>query len=415
MTGIPPALQTYLSTDSLQPMWQALRKRLERTGHAIRGTVPVELDDEGADRLGGLLGRPVPAGPAVVKLTDLDVALRASAAQRGLIAVVAELTGGPLRDRPAERDADHARREQLWAELDRLLVANGLAGQDWTRPWTEWLHRGGVLTRLSAGDAGPTLAVATRTLAKILARTPDRERTPTGLAELASEVTGDAHGLDDGTPAAAVILRALAFALATPPAASAAERRLLWQRVGVGTDEISGTVITYGLRPPGTDRWAGMMRERADLGLITHLTVHELRRASELTRLGEIVHVCENPQVLQRLAAAGIDRPLACTSGNPSAAGMLLLARTTVRYHGDFDWPGIAIARRIIERDAEPWRFRRADYAEAVDHLRADRRLALTGRVEATPWDEELSPAMAAANTAVHEEAIVDLLLAGLS
>jgi uncharacterized protein (TIGR02679 family) len=94
---------------------------------------------------------------------------------------------------------------------------------------------------------------------------------------------------------------------------------------------------------------------------------------------------------------------------------MLLLARTTVRYHGDFDWPGIAIARRIIERDAEPWRFRRADYAEAVDHLHADRRLALTGRLEATPWDEELSPAMAAINVAVHEEAIVDLLLAGLS
>jgi uncharacterized protein (TIGR02679 family) len=410
VTGIPPTLRAYLSAESLQPMWQGLRKRLERTGHAIRGTVQVELDDEGADRLGGLLGRAFPTGPTLVKLADLDVALRASAAQRGLIAVVAELTGGPLRDRPAERDADHSRREQLWAELDRLLVANGLGGQNWTGPWTEWLHRGGVLTRLPADDAAPTLAVATRTLA----RTLDGERPPTGLAELASEATGDAHGLDDGTPAAAVILRALAFALDTPPATSAAERRLLWQRVGVSTDEISGTVIAYGLRPPGTDRWAAMMRERADLGLVTHLTVHELRRASDLTGPGEVVHVCENPQVLQRLAAAGVGQPLACTSGNPAAAGMLLLSRATVRYHGDFDWPGIAIARRIIERDAAPWRFGRADYDEAVDHLRADRRLALTGRVEPTPWDRELSPAMAAANIAVHEEAIVDLLLADL-
>jgi uncharacterized protein (TIGR02679 family) len=93
---------------------------------------------------------------------------------------------------------------------------------------------------------------------------------------------------------------------------------------------------------------------------------------------------------------------------------MLLLARTAVRYHGDFDWPGIAIARRIFERNAQPWRFGHVDYAEAVEHLRADRRLALTGRVEATPWDRELSPAMAAANVAVHEEAIVDLLLADL-
>ena len=61
-----------------------------------------------------------------------------------------------------------------------------------------------------------------------------------------------------------------------------------------------------------------------------------------------------------------------------------------------------------------PWRFGCADYAEAVGRLRADRRLALTGPVEATPWDQELSPAMAAANVAVHEEAIVDLLLVDL-
>jgi uncharacterized protein (TIGR02679 family) len=411
VTGIPPALRAYLSAESLQPMWQLLRKRLEGNSHAIRGTVPVELDDEGADRLGGLLGRALSAGTASVKLTDLDVALRASAAQRGLIAVVAELTGSPLRDRPAERDAAHARREQLWAELDRLLVTDGLSGQSWTRPWTEWLHRGGVLTRLSADDALSTLAVATQALAKTL----DGERPPAGLAELASEVTGDAHGLDDGTPAAAVILRALAFALDTPPPTSAAERRLLWQQVGVSTDEISGTVITYGLRPPGPDRWAAMMRERADLGLVTHLTVHELRRASDLTRSGEVVHVCENPQVLQRLATAGVDRPLACTSGNPAAAGMVLLSRTAVRYHGDFDWPGIAIARRIIERGAQPWRLARADYCDAIERLPADRKLALTGRVENTPWDTGLAPAMQAANVAVHEEAIVGLLLEDLS
>jgi uncharacterized protein (TIGR02679 family) len=391
-------------------MWQLLRKRLERTGHAIRGTVSVELDDQGADRLGGLLGRAVTSSRAPVKLADLDTALRSSAAQRGLIAVVAELTGGPLRDRPAERDAVSARREQLWAELERLLADHGLAGQDWVPAWTEWLHRGGVLSRLVPHDAAPAVAIAVRTLAKAL----DGERPPTGLAELASEITGDAHGLDDGTPDAALVLRALALALGTPPARSAAERRLLWQRAGISTDEISGTVITYGLRPPGADQWSVMMRQRAGLGLVTHLTVHELRRAGDLTRPGEIVHVCENPQVLQRLAAAGLDRPLACTSGNPAAAGWLMLGRVAVRYHGDFDWPGIAIARRIMERGAQPWRLSRTDYCDAVERLPAGHRLALSGRTEATPWDPELAPAMAAANVAVHEEALVGLLLTDL-
>ena len=411
MSGLPAELRAYLSAPSLQALWPALRDRLERSGHAIRGAITVDLDDGGADQLSGLLGRPVRAGPTQVKLAALDAALRSSPAERGLVAVVAELTGGPLRDRPAERNKIHARREELWDELDRLLAGHGLADQDWTRAWTEWLHRGGALTRLPAGQASQALAIAAGTLARVL----DADQPPTAVAELASGVTGDVHGLDDGAPATALILRGLAFALDVPPPTSAAERRLLWQRVGVSTDEISGTVITCGLRPPGTGRWAAMMRERADLGLITHLTVHELRRAGELTRPGEIVHACENPQVLQRLAAAGVDRPLACTSGNPAAAGSLLLGRAAVRYHGDFDWPGIAIARRIIGQGAQPWRLGCADYYEAVERLPAGRQLMLTGRAETTPWDAGLSPAMMAANVAVHEEAIVDLLLADLA
>jgi uncharacterized protein (TIGR02679 family) len=411
VSGLPAKLRAHLSAPSLQLLWPALRDRLEQTGHAIRGTVTVDLDDDGADRLGGLLSLSLRAGTTRVKLAALDAALRSSAAERGLVAVVAELTGGPLRDKPAERDQVHARREELWAELDRLLTGHGLARQAWTPAWADWLHRGGALTRLPSAQASQALAIAAGTLAKVL----DTDHPPAAIAELASAVTGNAHGLDDGAPAVPLVLRGLAFALDVPPPASAAERRLLWQRVGVSTDEISGTVITYGFRPPGPDRWSAMMRERADLGLITHLTVHELRRAGELTRPGEIVHACENPQVLQRLAAGGVDRPLACTSGNPAAAGSLLLARAVVRYHGDFDWPGIVIARRIIGQGAQPWRLGCADYREAVEHLPTGRRLMLTGRAEATPWDFELRPAMTAVNVAVHEEAIVHLLLADLT
>ena len=141
------------------------------------------------------------------------------------------------------------------------------------------------------------MSVTVQVLACIL----DDGHPPIGLAELASEITGDAHGLDDGSPATALILHALALALGVPPAASAADRRELWQRVAVSTDETSGTVITWVQRPPGRDPLSAMMRERADLGLITHPTVHELHRAAALTGPGEIIHARENPQILQRL------------------------------------------------------------------------------------------------------------------
>ena len=409
MSSIPPSLRDYLLTPSLQPLWSGLRERLERTGHTLRGSIVVPLDDDGADRLSGLLGRAVPAGETRVRLVDLDTSLRSSVAGRGLVTVVADLTSEPLRNRPAERGAARAGRQRLWAHLDLLLAEHNLAAQEWVPQWTEWCRRGGLLTRLPAPEAITALSIVIQVLARVL----DDSHPPVGLAELAGEITGDAHGLDGGV-IAALVLRALASAFDAAPAASAAERRLLWQRAGVSTDEISGTVITWALRPPGRDRWSAVMRERADLGLVTHLTVHELQRAADLTRPGEIIHACENPQVLQRLAAAGVEHPVACMSGNPAAAGMTLLARTVVRYHGDFDWPGIAIARRIFDRGACPWRFGCRDYVDAVDRLPADNRLGLSGRAQATPWDEGLSAAMTAADVAVHEEVTVDVLLSDL-
>ena len=409
MSGIPPSLRDYLLAPSLRPLWSALRERLERTGHAIRGSVSVPLDDDGADRLSGLLGRAIPARQIRIRLVDLDASLRSSVAERGLVAVVAELTGGPLRNRPAERDAAHAARQRLWVHLDLLLAKHNLAAQEWVPPWAEWCRGGGLLPRVPAAEAVTTLTIAVQVLARVL----DDSHPPVGLAELASEITGDAHGLDSGV-CAALVLRALAIALDAAPAASAAERRHLWQRVGVSTDEVSGTVITWALRPPGRDRWSAMMRERADLGLVTHLTVHELQRAGDLTRPGEIIHACENPQVLQRLAMAGVEHPVACMSGNPAAAGMILLTCTDMLYHGDFDWPGIAIAGRIFDQGARPWRFGRIDYIDAVDRLPADNRLGLSGPIQATPWDETLGATMTAADVAVHEELTIDVLLTDL-
>ena len=346
-----------------------------------------------------------------LSLRELDSALRRSAAQRGLVAVVAALTGGPLRDRPAERRSAQEHSDQLWAALDAALGDAGLAGADWVEPWSSWLRRGGVVARLPPDTAAESLRASVRILAVLLADAG----TARSLGEFATATTGSAHGLDDGTALAALVLRGLAYALGVVPASTPAERRALWQRVGISSDEISGTVLVWGLRPPGTGRWAAMMRERADLGLITHLTTHELCRTGELVVAGTSVHACENPQVLQQVAAAGVDRPLVCVSGNPSTAGALFLDRVPVRYHGDFDWPGIAIARRIIARGAVPWRLSAADYLDAVDRLAATNKLPLTGRAEATPWDPRLQAVMGATDVAVHEEALLDVLIADLA
>jgi uncharacterized protein (TIGR02679 family) len=94
-----------------------------------------------------------------------------------------------------------------------------------------------------------------------------------------------------------------------------------------------------------------------------------------------------------------------------SAAGCVFV------YHGDFDWPGIALANRVIGRyQAEPWRMAAADYEYLATRaqLQGTPSLPLSGSpVEAT-WDAELAPTMDALGIALHEEAALDLLLGDL-
>ncbi len=426
---LPDELRRYLADDSLAVLWNAVRARLERNGLATSGQVSVQLDDRGADRLAGLLGTPVQPGKVKVRLAALDAALRRSAAATGLVTVTAAVTGSPLVDRCAARAARAESWAQVWDRLDALLADAGLAAAAWTPTFIESVRRSGLFTRAGVTAAMTAVEQAVATLDEIAVYGPlagqaaEPAEARWELAELASRCTGDSHGLDNGRLAAALILRAAAAAADEQVPTSAAGRRELWARLGVTHDLVSGTVLVWGLRPHGRDRWAAMMRERADLRVITHLTLQELRGAAATTPLaasGQPVHACENPQVLQAVARADCAGPLVCFAGNPASAGWLLLRRMIevgahVRYHGDFDWPGMAIAGRLLAVGAYPWRLNAADYDDAIATLRAESRLALSGAPVRIRWDEALAARMRHVGIAVHEESLLPVLLTDLT
>jgi uncharacterized protein (TIGR02679 family) len=421
--ALEPRLKEYLQSESLRPLLELLRQRLERNGLRVNGVITVGLDDDGADKLGGLLGRAQQPGRVRVRLEVLDRALRASAANLGLIAVLTEL-GGPLVDRPATREQDRRQRADVWRSLDTALVEGGFASAGWVQEFVEGVRRSGLVARLVDRDLAQFAAVLSTVapgsaMGLAAASGPAVAEPRWELAELASRCTGDAHGLDDGRVVATLVLRAIAVATRQPAPASAAERRGLWMSVGVTSDEVSGTVLTWGLRPIGDEEWAAMMRERARQGLVTHLALAELRSVPGLALADETVFACENPQVLQAAARARVKVPLVCFSGNPSAAALFLLqllvsGGARVAYHGDFDWPGVAIADRLYARGAVPWRMNGADYATVAGDLAAESGLALTGAPVPTPWDPELSRLMLSRGLAVHEESLLSVLLTDL-
>jgi uncharacterized protein (TIGR02679 family) len=361
------SLPVWLHDPALLPVWQQLRGPLERGNRTTRLT---GLSRATRHALRPVLGRPV-TGDVRVVLSELDEPLG-----RPLVEVVETLTG-PLRDRAAERAARSA----------PLAV---LAAED--EGWAAAVRSSGVLSRIADAEQVAQHAVAVR------AQLPGAPRLRT---QLAATVTGDAHALDDGRPLAAVVLRGINGGVLP---ATAAERRAVWTSVGVQADSVSSSVLTLGLRP----RAGGPLLDAAERGDPVHLTPWDLERRD--VRVDGPVLVVENPSVLEAFALRHGGRfALVCTAGWPAQVALDLLARldTPLSYHGDLDWRGVEICSWLVDRrGVRPWRM------TAQAYLQAPGGEPLTGRPAATPWEPQLAQVMAKRGVAVHEEQVVESLLA---
>ncbi|WP_265333840.1 TIGR02679 domain-containing protein [Nocardioides sp. Kera G14] len=188
-----PDLWAFLTDPCLAPLWEEVRKRLERNRLRAAGVVSVDLDDAGADRLSGLLGRNTRPGRVRVRLADLDRALRGSAAAAGLVAVVSDLVGRPLVDRTAAREDAARVRGDTIGLLDATLADAGLADAAWVPGFVEAVRRAGLLTRAGDGAAaaiiGAGAVLAEMRAAGVLSSAPPTGDGPVSgweLAELAS-------------------------------------------------------------------------------------------------------------------------------------------------------------------------------------------------------------------------------------
>jgi uncharacterized protein (TIGR02679 family) len=396
-----------------QRLLAAARRSLEGSGGDLAGTVSVSQPTDAERRaIIGITGqyRDTRTARIGVSLTDLDTAVRETTG-RGLPELLAEL-GGPLRNRPAERSALGRARDAAV----RAAEASPLhASCDWYRDWLAEIVRDGSLTKLIGQGEQARLGQAVR----VLECQAGRAGAPILLPELAADVTGDTKALNHGTLLSTLVLRALAVKTGLGRPRTAEERRGLWEAGDVVVDDLASRVLVLNMpgEGPGLAEWlAGAAR----LGVPFYITLHQLMTLP-LQVNGALVHVCENPAVLRRAAGelGARSAPLICAEGRPSTAFHQLANAVAggggeLRYHGDFDWPGLAIASSVMRRHrASPWRLGAADYLAGVrtdsEHVR------LTGTPQATPWDPELAEVMAARGRVLYEESIAEALIADLS
>lgn len=375
------------SRPELARLFDAARRRIESRGNLSVGGM-ARIDDPSVgerEAVANLLGwKQVPrVGPLRVQLEALDRALRSSRQGASLVDVLSA-AGGPLRDRPGERAAMAAEREELWrAVRSRPDVGASPALQR----WVDDLARTGLVRRLepSSVDAQRQLIEQALTVIACLpielaAEGPGDDQytgSPAGDAQLtsadidvemhrlnvlAASVTGDAHALDPGRPLSTLVMRAIALLVGRSVPSTAADRRDLWAVVGVACDELSCDVLTLGLRPEGESMLARWLRDFSDAGEPARITLRQLLR-DPIDVSHSVVFVCENPVVVAEAA----DRlgpacsPLICVDGMPNTAAGVLIQQLVdrgaeVRYHGDTDAGGARIAELMRRRySAQPW------------------------------------------------------------
>jgi hypothetical protein len=435
-----PSTYDQLRGEGWTRLLAAARRRLERTGGALDGDIGLTSPSEAERRtVIGVTGRyrPETVKRLAVPLSDLDGYLY-DRYGTGLLQTLGRLHG-PLRDRPAERAEEEARRD------DALTSAHSsrLAGQGWFAVWLDRIAADGTLTRLVRRGDAPLLDAAVRVLERLTddedrsagflndrsaglpndrsAGLPNRVPGPLPLPVLAEWATGDTKALVPGAPLEQLVLRALAQRTGggSEVPRDRAGRRALWESAGAIADDLASQVLVLNIGARGDTVVCDWLRDAADFGIPFRLTLHQLAD-DPVVPAARTLFVCENPAVLRAAAGELQDTAaaLVCTEGVPSAACHRLLGdavRAGARLHwrADFDWTGLRITANAVARHAaHPWRMTAADYTAALGDGGST---PLAGPPAASPWDPGLALAMEASGSTVMEERLLPVLLSDLT
>ncbi len=413
-----PRLHKLLGGDDLA----ALRRRLRRHFQRLELCTPPGVLRLGAlsrpehEALSQLTGCPPRDAKSMqIDIEWLDAALRDAGIANSLQEALEQLDG-PIMHLASARAATQAGWSAVVAGCGHPALASYLRSPAAL----------GLLKRLARQDAAMAQGLLERAGA-VLRRLP---ASGLGRAQLAAETLGNAHALDSGQATATLVLATWrqfeqvppdpndreAASKETPDGAPDERIRDIWARAGVLVNQLARPALFLNLPVQADETPVGTAGEPGYLSLR-----RLLRTPPRWAVAGLMVSVCENPNLLA-IAADHLGEqcaPLVCTEGMPAAAQRTLLtqlvqAGACLKYHGDFDWPGVQIGNHVMRTwDAQPWRFAAPDYEAAAASAPHERRDLADVCVVAS-WDAALAPAMQRHGLTIAEEAVAASLLEDL-
>lgn len=414
---IDPKLERRLGGPELSALRRRLRRHFERHGDSPEKTVLqlTRLSHVEYEALALIIGLPSRFTQSVrIDIAQFDAALR-NAEISGSLRDALERLDGPIVDQTAAKAQLRAR----WASVFSTHPPHPALSV-----WLQTASATSLIKRMARQDPDTALRLL-KQLDAVLQRLPAAGLT---RAQLAADVLGNAHALDNGQPTATLVLAVLRYGAndaaqdldfleetteADDINRPAERARDTWARAGVLVNELARPALFLNLP---VDRNSTPPSAPGEPG---YLSLRQLLRTPiSWSVADQIVYICENPNVVSiaadRLGSASA--PLVCTDGMPAAAQRVLLtqladAGAQLLYHGDFDWAGIHIANNVMRLcGAKPWRFQSHDYVQAITSFPAKER-DLTSTTATASWDETLVTTMQSHSLSIPEEALASLLV----
>ena len=378
----------------LERVVDAARTAFWRNGGPTGKLIVADATDAEHSGLAALSGRQVGHGALGVKLADLDDWLRRSGFACSLEALLAAYLGEPPGSRSEERArVQHSvverrvRWQRAFSEITETLPVDAMGRR--------WLLDGahGIAWLLRRFQNAPLASLAEKrdlvqAVARALSRLPLQE--PRRLAAFANDLAGNPHAFDPDQEAGRLLLYGLLDLFGSETGIetmagerfSAADRRALFERVGLLSETVSSTVVVFNLAG-ATDPNGAPDPRLAGPPFVEVLPLRRLLTWGSVSVSSADVFLVENPVVFEDLADAlepianDVAIPtLVCTAGWLNAAAWRLLdlclasdAAARFWYSGDFDLAGLRIAASLAARypdNFRPWRLGASDYRMAL-------------------------------------------------
>lgn len=393
MSNKEACAEYFRSQPEYKRIFAAMRKKWESLGRTAGKVVLPSASEEEKEVLWRFLGIPADREEMVFSLQQFEKALQETRyGEISLKELLEAYYGEKIYSNQEKKQHEMQKEQTFWLETELMLKEES----DSCEEATDWLQEmreqksGGYAAvmkeyRKSEASAAELLIQVSHCLRlcrwRMESGTGSRRPETSGtdgirLAVLAAQATGNPHALDRQTAAGTLFSYALCRRCGCGFPQSAREWKELYEKNGILVDELSSTVIAYGIHFETEHglhpAYEGYLREKEPC-VISLANLNGIRNA-----YGESDMICivENEMVFSELlkAVSGYPVTLLCTSGQPRTAAYRLLELLCGRnvsfwYAGDLDPEGLDIADRIWRSFPEYvriWRMGVKDYEKAM-------------------------------------------------